>query len=305
MTNPVTQGDIGRLLQDGVAAVAQVDYDQYAPIYSQIFDVEGSDKAYEVDVSMSGMGIASLKPEGSAVGLSGERQLYTTIYQNKVYAIGTSITYEAIKNNQYEKMMEKSGRMIARSLREAQEVVSHDHINNGYDSNYAIGDGLALFSTAHVLKTGTFSNMRSVYAELSEASLEDACIAIGKYTDPAGLRINMKTSGLLVPVDLEFEAIRILNSQLQNDTANNAINALRSSGRFKKGIIATPYLSDTGAWNVLTECMDGGKFYERVGMEMRADNSDTSTLNYRQVGLTYFSVGTTDPRWIYGSGQSV
>ncbi len=305
MTSPVTQGNIARLLQEGVNAVAQTTYKELPKIYSQFLKVEGSDKAYEVDVSMAGMGVAALKPEGSAISTDGEQQLYTTIFQNKVYGIGTVISYEAIKNNQYENMIAKSGRMIARSLREAQELVAHDVINDGYDTGVTLGDGLPLFSTAHVLKTGTFSNRRSVYAQLSEAALEDACISIAKYTDPAGLRVNLKTQALLVPVDLEFEAMRILNSNLQSNTAENNLNALRSGGKFPKGIIATPYLSDTAAWTVTTDCMDGGKFFERVGMEMRSDNSDSSTLNYRHVGITYFSVGTTDPRWAYGSGASV
>lgn len=305
MVAPVTQGNIARLLQDGVDAVAQTEYKNWSPIYSKFLSVESSDKAYEVDVSMAGMGVASLKPEGSEVATDGEQQLYTTIYQNKVYAIGTSITFEAIMNNQYESMIPKSGRMIERSLQEAEELVAHDVINDGYDTGVTLGDGLPLFSTAHVLKTGTFANRRSVYAQLSEAALEDACISISKYKDPAGLRVNLKTQGLLIPTDLEFEAMRILQSTGQNDTANNALNALRSSGKFPKGIIASPYLSDTGAWTVTTDCMEGGKFFRRMGHTFRSDNSDTNTLNYRHVGITYFSVGTTDPRWAYGSGASV
>jgi len=299
------QGNIARLLQEGVNAVAQTEYKNWSPLYSKFLTVEDSSKAYEVDVSMAGLRSAALKPEGSEITTDGEQQLYTTIYQNKVYAIGTTISFEAIMNNQYESMIPKSGRMIERSLQEAEELVAHDVVNDGYDTGVTLGDGLCLFNTAHVLKTGTFSNRRSVYAQLSEAALEDACIAISKYKDPAGNRVNLKTKGLLIPVDLEFEAMRILQSTGQNDTANNAINALRSSGKFPSGIIASPYLSDAGAWTVTTDCMDGGKFFRRMGHTFRSDNSDTNTLNYRHVGMTYFSVGTTDPRWAYGSGASV
>ena len=305
MTSPVTQGSIARLLQEGVNAVAQTEYNQWDPLYAKFLSIESSDKAYEIDVSMAGIGAAQLKPEGADIQTEGEQQLYSTIYQNRVYAKGTIITYEAIKNNQYQNMMEKGGRLIARSLREAEELVSHDLINDGYDSGVTFGDGVSLFNTAHLLKNGTFSNMRSTYAQLSEASLEDACISISKYKDPAGLRINMKTKALLIPVDLEFEAMRILRSSLQNDTGNNAINALASSGKFPGGIIATPYLSDAGAWTVCTDVMDGGKFFRRMDPEFRSDNSDTNTLNYRHVGITYFSVGNTDPRAFYGSGASV
>lgn len=305
MSTPVNQGNIPRLLQKGVNAVAQVEYNAYDPFYSRILTVEDSDKAYEIDVSMAGLGSAQLKPEGAEVHVEGEQQLYTTTYINRVYAKGTVITFEAIKNNLYQNMMEKSGRMLARSLREVEELVSHDLINDGYDSGVTFGDGKPLFSTSHLLKSGSFSNRRSVYAQISEAALEDACIAISKYKDPAGLRINLRTKALMIPTDLEFEAARILRSALQNDTGHNAINALSSTGKFPGGIIASPYLSDSGSWSVITDVEDGGKFFRRMDPEFRSDNSDTNTLNYRHIGITYFSVGSTDPRWIYGSGASV
>lgn len=303
MPSPVTQGSIQRLLQDGVNAVAQTEYERWKPIYSQFLSVEDSDKAYEIDVSMAGIGPAALKPEGSEVSTDGEQQLYTTVYKNATYAKGTVISMEAIMDNQYESMMEKAGVMLETSLQEAEELVAADVINDGYTTT--IGDGKALFATDHVLKNGSFSNKLSVYAQLSEASLEDSCIAIRKYKDPAGNRINLMTESLLIPVDLEFEAMRILQSTLQNDTGNNAINALRAGGKFPKGMISSPYFTDTGAWTVVTNARDGGKFFRRMGHTFKSDNSDTNTMNYRHVGVCRFSVGVTDPRKYHGSGASV
>ena len=304
MPSPVTQGSIARLLQDGVNAVAQTEYENWSPLYSQFMEVVDSDKAYEIDVSMAGIGAAALKPEGSEISTDGEQQLYTTVYKNAVYAKGTVISFEAIQDNRYESMMEKAGVMLERSLQEAEELVAADVINDGYDSSVTIGDGVELFSDSHVLKNGTFSNKLNAYAELSEASLEDACIAISKYKDPAGNRINLRSEALLIPVDLEFEAARILRSSLQNDTGNNAINALQNMGKFPGGIIASPYFSDAGAWTVTTNAMDGGKFFRRMEHMFRSDNSDTNTLNYRHIGATRFAVGVTDPRKYFGSGAS-
>lgn len=304
MSAPVNQGNIARLLQEGINAIAQSKYNRWEPIYSKFLEVEDSEKAYEIDQSMAGLGVARLKPEGSEIHMEGEQQLYSTVYRPNIYAIGTIITYEAIMNNLYEKMMEKSGNLIETSLQEVEERKAADVINNGYDSGVTGGDGQPLFSASHSLKSGTFSNKLNVFAELSEASLEDACIAVSRYTDPAGNRVNLKTKGLLIPVDLEFEAARILRSTLQNDTANNATNALRELGKFPDGMIASPYFSDTGAWTVTTDCPDGGKFIRRQGHMFRSDNSDTNTLNYRHAGITWFATGWTDPRKYFGSGAS-
>lgn len=304
MSAPVNQGNIPRLLQEGINAIAQSKYDRWEPIYSKFLDVEDSEKAYEIDQSMAGLGVARLKPEGSEIHTEGEQQLYSTVYRNKVYAIGTIITFEAIMNNLYERMMEKSGNLIETSLQEVEERVAADVINDGNDSGVTLGDGQPLFSASHTLKSGTFSNKLNVFSELSEASLEDACIAVSRYTDPAGNRVNLKTKALLIPVDLEFEAARIVRSTLQNDTSNNATNALRELGKFPDGVIASPYFTDTGAWTVVTDAPDGGKFFRRMGHTYRSDNSDTNTLNYRHVGMTYFSTGVTDPRKYFGSGAS-
>ena len=300
----MNQGKIARLLQEGVNSVAQTEYNEYPMLCTQFLNEENSDKAYEVDVSMAGTGPAALKPEGSEIQNESEQQLYTTVYQNRVYAKGTIITFEAIQNDQYENRIEKAGKCLARSLREAEELVGHDVINDGYDSSVTYGDGEPLFSDSHKLKNGTFSNQLNVYAELSEASLEDACIQIRQYKDPAGNRINVQTQQLLVPVELEFEAARILQSQLQNDTANNALNVLRSMGKFPGGVVASPYFTDGGAWTVTTNIEDGGKFMRRMPATFRSDNSNTSTWNYHHSGITYFSVGSTDPRWAFGSRAS-
>jgi len=76
MTNPVgsivTQGSEARLLQDGINAIATIEYSDYEMEYSKIFDVESSDKAYELDVSLSGTGLAVEKPEGTSISYDGE-----------------------------------------------------------------------------------------------------------------------------------------------------------------------------------------------------------------------------------------
>ena len=117
--------------------------------------------------------------------------------------------------------------------------------------------------------------------------------------------MNIRTKALVIPVELEFEAARILRSSLQNDTGNNAINALASTGKFPGGMIVSPYLTDGGAWTIVNDVMEGAKFFRRMGHTFRSDNSDTNTLNYRHVGITYFSAGITDKRAMFGSGPSV
>jgi len=298
----VNQGNIQRLLQEGVNAVAQFEYERYEPEYKAFLSVEDSEKAYEIDVSMAGLTSAQEKPEGQEIVTDGEQQLYTTVYQNTVYALGTVITFEAMANNLYYNMIQKSGRMLENSLQQTENIVGADVINEGYNAAVQLGDGQPLFSEDHVLKSGTASNRFAAPTALSEAALEDACIAVSRHVDNAGLRFNAKVRGVCVPPELTFDIHRILGSNFQPGTANNAVNSIVNMGKFPEGYSVNHYFTDTSKWFITTDVPDAGKFFSRMGHTFRSDNSDTNTLNYRHIGMTYFSTGVTDWRGFYGSG---
>ena len=303
MSNAIAnQGSIQRLLQEGVNAVAQFEYERYEPEYKSFLTVEDSEKAYEIDVSMAGLTSAQFKPEGQEIVTDAEQQLYTTVYQNSVFALGTVITFEAMANNLYYNMIQKSGRMLENSLQQTENIVGADVINEGYNTAFPIGDGQPLFSTAHVLKNGTQSNRNAAPTAFSEAALEDACISVSRYVDNASQRINAKVRGVCGPPELTFDFHRVLGSNFQPGTANNAVNAIVNMGKFPEGYSIDHYFTDTTKWFITTDVPDAGKFFKRMGHTFRSDNSDTNTLNYRHIGLTYFSVGVTDWRGFFGSG---
>jgi len=66
-------------------------------------------------------------------------------------------------------------------------------------------------------------------AALSAAALQAAITAMMKQTDSAGKRLNLKPRFLLVPPDLLFAALEIVNSTLIPGSANNNVNVLRGA----------------------------------------------------------------------------
>ena len=58
----VTQGSEARLLQEGINAIATIEYADYPMEKDAIFTPQESEKAYELDVSLSGTGFAKVKP---------------------------------------------------------------------------------------------------------------------------------------------------------------------------------------------------------------------------------------------------
>ena len=163
------------------------------------------------------------------------------------------------------------------------------------------GDGVELCSTAHPNTTGgTFSNKLSVDADLSEASLEDATIALMGFQNDRGLLINVLPKSLHIARQEYYNAARILKSVNQPTNANNDINVLRANNVFPGGAVLNHYFTSPHAWFIRTNIRDGMKYYERVGIQFDQDN-DFDTMNAKAKGYERYSFGWTDPRAVYGS----
>jgi hypothetical protein len=302
MSNPatiVTQGSEARLLQEGINAIATIEYKDYEMEYSKIFDTETSSKAFEIDVSLSGTGLAVLKPEGTSISYDGEKQDFTTTYTHAVYSLGTIITMEAQMNNLYRDLMQKAGKMLKRSLVHTDEQLAANIINNAYTD--LIGDSQPLFSTAHVLgKGGTFSNRFTAVTPLSQTAVEDATIAIEDFRDGAGLLIDARAVSLHIPRQLRYTADRILESRFEPDSGNNAINPV--VGIFPGGYHVNHRFTSATEWFIKTDVDNGFTIFDRMGYTFEQDN-DFGTSNFRSKGMFYKSYGVTDPRCAYGNGQ--
>jgi hypothetical protein len=297
----INTGAIAKLLWPGLNAIWGSDYTDHPKEYVDLFDQDTSEKNYEEDVLVPGFGLAPIKPEGSAITYDATSQGFTSRYTAVSYGLGFILTREAIDDNQYEKKAFNNARALARSFRQTKENVAANVYNRAFTSGYNGGDGVTLASASHPTQAGgTFSNVIGTAADLSEASLEDLCIQIMNATDDRGLKISLMPKRLVIPTALAFEATRILKSMLQNDTANNATNALRSMGYFPDGATVNHYLTDTDAFFIRTDAPNGMKFFTRTSAEFGQDNDfDTSNLKYK--GYERYAAGWTDPRGLYSS----
>lgn len=299
MGSPINTGEMARALKPGVNSWFGLAYTQYPEEWSEIFDQYQSAMYFEEDVNMYGFGLASVKPEGTAIQYDTSAQSFIQRYTHAVYALGYIITREAIEDNLYMKLAQQRTNAMAMSMKQTKENVCSNVLNRGFSSGYTGADGLSLFNSAHKLtKGGTFSNVIATAADLSEASLEQALIDIAGFVNDAGLKISCNGTKLIIPRQLRYEAKRILGSDLQNDSANNAINAMKSMGALP--VIMNHYLTDSDAWFVKTDCPDGLKLFQRRALEVENDTEfDTENMKFKS--SERYSVGWTDPRGCYGS----
>lgn len=303
MAGTITTGNIPRLLQEGLKSVFGNTYDEHPKEFDKIFDTLDSSKNFEVDAQLEGFGLAPEKPEGDEIAFDSVSQGFTPKYKNLTYAKGFILTKEAMSDELYSQFT-KRARMLAFAMTQTKEVVGANILNRAFNSSFLMvdGDGLELLSTAHVNgpSGGTFSNKLAVDANLSEAALEDILIQIGNAKDPRGLQIALQGIRLIIPTALQFEAQRILGSVLQNDTGNNATNAVRDMNSLRDGFTVNHYLTDTNAWFIKTNSPDGMKYYTRQAVEFGEDNAFTSG-NARMKADERYSFGWTDPRAMFGT----
>ncbi len=304
MAGVITTGNISRLLQEGVKNVFGQAYSDHSQQWDVLFTTETSKKAFELDQQFEGFGLAPVKQEGAGVSYDSQQEGFTPKYPNLTYAKGFIVTKEAMDDNLYG-LFTRRARALAFSMRQTKENVGANVYNRGFNSSFLMtgGDGVELFSELHIngpSDNSTFSNELATPAALSETALEDLLIQINEATDPRGLRIALQGNKLIVPPKLGFEAERIIKSVLQNDTANNALNAIRATGMLPGGYTVNNYLTSATAWFIKTNAPDGVKHFSRQSVSFDQDN-DFGTSNARFKADERYSFGWSDPRGAYGS----
>lgn len=304
MSTIITRGSIPRLLQDGVGNIFGNELAEHEPKYDKIFMVKDSQKAFEVNVQMEGFGRFSNKDEGDDISFDSRRQGFTPKYIHSTWAKGFIVTEEAIDDELYNQFSD-GAKALARAATITNELDAHSVLNNGFDTAYTMtdGDGTSLFSTTHSNgpSGGTYQNRLTVDADLSEASLEDILALVMQTTDARGLPAALMPKRLVVRSgNNAFNAQRILGSVLQNDSANNATNAVRDMNLFKDGWLASPFLTDDDAWFVTTDAPNGLKFYWRRKVRFGQDNAFTSG-NARFKADYRTSYGWDDARGVFGT----
>ena len=297
----ITTGSHPKALWPGVKAWWGRSYNEHKEEFPDLFDQETSDKAYEEEVEISGFGLFPVKNEGTAITYDMEQQGATTRYTHVAYASGYVVTYEELRDDLYEIVSKRRAQQLAFSARQTQENVGANVYNRAFNSAYPIGDGAALISSAHPTLSGANqSNLLTTAADLSETALEDLLIQIAQTLNSRGLKISVLPKSLIIPVQLWFEANRIMKSVLQSDTANNNINVIKATNAIPGGVIQNHYLTSATAWFVRTNVPRGMMWYNREEMTFDQDN-EFSTKNALAAAYMRFSAGATDWRGIFGT----
>jgi hypothetical protein len=302
MAGVINTGTHPKLLWPGIHATWGQLYEAHEKEYTELYEIDSSEKAYEQDVQITGFGLAPVKGQGAPVSYDSETQGFVSTYVHTAYALGYIVTHEELRDNLYKEVATRRAKANAFSINQTVETVSAFLYNNAFSGTFfTMPDGQPLISASHVQVTGgTFSNALTPAADLSEAALEDISIQIMQMTMDRGLKIAAMGQSLHIAPNEHFNANRIMKSVLQSDTANNNINVLKATNAFPKGIKLNHYFTQPSAWFVRTNIPNGMTFFWREKPQFEQDN-DFDTKNAKAATYMRFSLGCTDPRGIYGS----
>ncbi|MCK5604236.1 hypothetical protein KAR91_20275 [Candidatus Pacearchaeota archaeon] len=268
--------------------------------YTDLFDFKSSDKQREELVERVGTGLAPIKAQGAAIQEDSTNQGVVNIATHVAYGLMTIVTYEAIKDNLYFDQAMANATDVAFSMRQTKENVFAQFYNRAFNSSFTFGDASQLITTSHATEDGTQSNRLAIDANISETAIEDMCTQIMNATNSRGLKNSIMPVSLHVSPSDWWEANRILNSQLQNDSAENALNILKSEGTFPGGVKVNHYFTDPNAWFIRTNVPVGMCGFNRDKAEYEADG-DFTTKNQQSSAYERYSGTIGNFRALYGS----
>ena len=311
----INRASIAKELLPGLNAIFGIEYGDVDNEHEPLYEVENSDRAFEEEVLFTGFGTAPVKGEGAAVQYDDAQEGYTARYTAETVALAFAVTEEAMEDNLYDTFAKLRARGLARAMANTKQVKAADVFNNGFNTAYLGGDGVALFSATHpTVGDGNQSNTLGA-TDLSEASLETALITISKTQDDRGILIGAQAESLHVPSDLAFTADQILNSQMttvigvnpttaaNGATNQNAINSVRNQGLVPGGFFVNRRFTDTNAWYIKTDVPNGTKMFVRAPLSTKME-PDFDTGNLRYKARERYSFGWSDWRGFYGASGS-
>jgi len=276
-------------------------YNQRADEWKQVFtERQGIPRNYHEEPVLYGFGAAPELPDGMPVTYQSGGVLFNARYVYKVYGLAFALTKVLVEDGDHISIGQTYAKHLAQSLIETKETLCANILNRAFNGSYAGGDGVSLVNSAHPIASGTFSNVLTTAANLSQTSLEQMLIQIRNAIDNNGKRIRLTPTKLVLSPSNVFQGEVLLKSVLRAGTGNNDINPINSMGMIDGGQANLSRLTSTTAWWVQTDAKVGLQLMMRRKLE-KSMEGDFETDSMRYKATERYIPGWTDPRTVYGT----
>lgn len=271
-------------------------------MYDKVFNVMNSNKAFEKDTALSGIGQLEEVNELGAIPYEDATPGWDVTYVHRKFAKGRQVSQEMIDDEKFN-MISKLPKSLALAKVRTMEQAAADIFNYGFTAGggglatFTGGDSKALFATDHVNRDGSVTQSNSVTTALSQSALQTAITAMKTRRDDKNQIVHYSPDTLIVPPALEFTARVILESSQVIGNGNNDINPVKGA----LNLIVWPYLTSTTAWFVLDSKAHELNFFKRKDEGVKGPVFDFDVESAKWKAVCRFSVGFSDWKGVYGS----
>jgi phage major head subunit gpT-like protein len=242
-------------MKPALKALIWNEYNQRPAQWSQIFDVQTSNRSIEQTSQLSGVGLFRSITEGGAVTYDSPVQGFDKTYIHTRSGLGIKVSQDVVEDDKIG-LVAKAHRELARSCQETLEIAVAAHFNTG--TAVTGFDGVSLFNANHPLTKvgGVQNNIAAAAADLDVVSLQLALTDCRGMVDSSGKKIRVPWKKLIVAPANEYQAYEIVKSPMRPDTANNAANALKYGESGMPTVFVWDYLTDPDTWFLVANPSD-------------------------------------------------
>ncbi len=243
----LVKSDVPKLLEAGLKTVFFEAYDASVGDWEKISTVVPSEQDTETYAWLGSVPkMREFKDERLPAGLLE----HNYAIKNKTWEASVAVERAAIEDDLYGQIKLRVQGLARESKRHIDELV-FSLLAGGFTSN--CHDGQYFFDTDHAEgDSGTQSN-RGTDA-LSSTSLETAITAMMKFKDDRGKVLGIVPDVLVVPPDLQWTALELLNSTYYPELVAAGAGSQKLSANPLKGrldLVVSPYLTDSNDWFLL------------------------------------------------------
>jgi phage major head subunit gpT-like protein len=212
-----------------IQEVVMAKYAQFPEQFPQFFRVLKSSRSIEQTTEVTGLSEFVQVPENQTTVFDQPYPGYNKTYVHAQYSLGFKVSKVAFDDDQFG-VVRKLATELGRSAKETREVIPANVFNQGRNPLYPGPDGQPLFSLAHPLPGGSFTqtNMLAYASDPDVTAIQLALTDMRTTIDARGKKLRIPPRNYVVPPKFAFVAAEILGGQMRSDTADHTINAFRN-----------------------------------------------------------------------------
>jgi hypothetical protein len=272
-----------------------------SPIWKQYLEEKTTTKKYFDDVELVEPGLWSETDEGADLDLDDFGEGIKKRYEPKKFSKRLIIPEEMKEDSQYPEIYD-AVRMLENTCTVSQDYDAVGILNDAFTGSFAYGltgDNIAVCSASHVIRGGgTVSNVLSTPLSPSNPAIQAMLIAAEKMPGTNGFIRSIRLNKIVGPTNHKWRFKEILKSELRDDTANNAINAIK--GELSSTYVSVPYMASTTNWFGKTDVKRGAMWFWRRKPRFKAGNEIRNETEVH-TGSARWDKGVSNWRTFIGS----